>query len=144
MSPMCMLMCIFVKYLKLKEEWRNYSEHWPTQPSTIFDSGPSRLQRVKNMFIWPQHYSNKELNIKHQSIQINLVVAEIYSFYYGYAIFEQRPRKLAWGLFKGSAANTLVPDTTAHLKGSSGVHASMGQGCFGSKRGTNKILGRWS
>ncbi|KAK3513688.1 hypothetical protein QTP70_028775 [Hemibagrus guttatus] len=35
---------------------------------------------------------------------------------------------------KGSSANILVPDTTAHLQGSSGVHASMGQGCFGSKR----------
>ncbi|KAK3515693.1 hypothetical protein QTP70_028532 [Hemibagrus guttatus] len=42
---------------------------------------------------------------------------------------------------KGSAANILVPDTTAHLQGSSGVHASTGQGCFGSKRGTNTILG---
>ena len=40
---------------------------------------------------------------------------------------------------KGSAANILVPDTTAHLQGSSGVHASTGQGCFGSKRGTNNI-----
>ncbi|KAK3514617.1 hypothetical protein QTP70_021529, partial [Hemibagrus guttatus] len=28
---------------------------------------------------------------------------------------------------KGSAANILVPDTTAHLQGSSGAHASMGQ-----------------
>ena len=33
----------------------------------------------------------------------------------------------------------LVPDTTAHLQGSSGVHASMGQGCFGSNGGTNTI-----
>ena len=33
---------------------------------------------------------------------------------------------------KGSAANILVPDTTAHLQGSSGVHASTGQLCFGS------------
>ena len=46
----------------------------------------------------PKHYSNKQPNIKLRSIQINLVVAETYSFYYGYAIFEQRPRKLAWGL----------------------------------------------
>ena len=46
----------------------------------------------------PKHYSNKQLNIKLQSIQINFVVAEKYSCYYGYAIFEQRPRKLAWGL----------------------------------------------
>jgi len=45
---------------------------------------------------------------------------------------------------KGSAANILVPDTTAHLQGSSGVHASTSQGCFGSKRGNNTILGRWS
>ncbi|KAK3543232.1 hypothetical protein QTP70_014109 [Hemibagrus guttatus] len=45
---------------------------------------------------------------------------------------------------KGSAANILVPDTTAHLQGSSGVHASMGQGCSGSKRRTNTILVRWS
>ncbi|KAK3554377.1 hypothetical protein QTP70_023086, partial [Hemibagrus guttatus] len=35
-----------------------------------------------------------------------------------------------------------LPDTTAHLQGSSGVHASTGQGCFVSKRGTNTILGR--
>ena len=46
--------------------------------------------------------------------------------------------------FKGSAPNILVPDTTAHLQGYSGVHASMGQGGFGSKRGTNTVLGRWS
>ncbi|KAK3563225.1 hypothetical protein QTP86_018278 [Hemibagrus guttatus] len=46
--------------------------------------------------------------------------------------------------FKGSVAKILVPDTTGHLQGSSGVHASTGQGCFGSKRGTNTILGRWS
>ena len=44
--------------------------------------------------------------------------------------------------FKGSAADILVPNTTAHLQGSSGVHALMGKGCFGSKRGTNTILGR--
>ncbi|KAK3511175.1 hypothetical protein QTP70_032220, partial [Hemibagrus guttatus] len=36
---------------------------------------------------------------------------------------------------KGSAANILVPDNTAYLQGSSGVHALMDQGCFGSKRG---------
>ena len=36
---------------------------------------------------------------------------------------------------KGSAANILVPDTTAHLQGSRGVHAFTGQGRFGSKRG---------
>ena len=36
---------------------------------------------------------------------------------------------------KGSGANILVPDTTAHLQGSSGVHALMVQGCFGSKGG---------
>ncbi|KAK3560338.1 hypothetical protein QTP86_006422 [Hemibagrus guttatus] len=45
---------------------------------------------------------------------------------------------------KGSAANILVPDPTAHLQGSSGVHSLTGQGCFGSKRLTNTILGRWS
>ncbi|KAK3517616.1 hypothetical protein QTP70_013286 [Hemibagrus guttatus] len=43
---------------------------------------------------------------------------------------------------KGSTANILVPDPTAHLQGSSGVHASTGQDCFGSKMGTNTILGR--
>ncbi|KAK3541647.1 hypothetical protein QTP86_033848, partial [Hemibagrus guttatus] len=43
---------------------------------------------------------------------------------------------------KRSAANILVPDPTAHLQGSSGVHASTGQGCFGSKQGTDTILGR--
>ena len=41
-------------------------------------------------------------------------------------------------------ADIVVPDTPTHLQGSSGVHASMGQGCFGSKRGTNTILGRWT
>lgn len=45
---------------------------------------------------------------------------------------------------KGSAANCLVPDTRAHHQGSSGVQVSMDQGCFGSKRGTNMISGRWS
>ena len=45
--------------------------------------------------------------------------------------------------FKGSAVNILVPDTTAHLRGSSGVHASMGWRCFGSNRGTNTVLGSW-
>lgn len=45
---------------------------------------------------------------------------------------------------KRSAANILVPDPTAHLQRSSGVHASTGQGCFGSKRGTDTIFGRWS
>ena len=45
---------------------------------------------------------------------------------------------------KGSAANILVPDTTAHLQGSSGVYAWTGQGCFGSKSVTNTKLGRWS
>ncbi|KAK3536019.1 hypothetical protein QTP70_025289, partial [Hemibagrus guttatus] len=45
---------------------------------------------------------------------------------------------------EGSAANILVSDPTAHVQGSSGVHASMGQGCFGSKNGTDTILGRFS
>ena len=31
-----------------------------------------------------------------------------------------------------------------HFQGSSGVHALMGLGCFGSKSGTNTTLGRWS
>ena len=44
---------------------------------------------------------------------------------------------------KGSPANILVLDTTAHLQGSSGVHASTGQGCFGSKIWTNIILRWW-
>lgn len=38
----------------------------------------------------------------------------------------------------------LVLHTTTHLQGSSEVHTSMGLGCFGSKRWTNTILGRWS
>ena len=45
---------------------------------------------------------------------------------------------------KGSAANVLVPDTTEHFQRSSGVHATMGQGCFGGKMGTYTIFGRWS
>ena len=40
-------------------------------------------------------------------------------------------------------ANISVPDTTAHIQGSSGVHALADQGCFHSKRETNTILGRW-
>ena len=39
---------------------------------------------------------------------------------------------------KGSAANL------AHLQGSHGVHASMGQGYFDSKMGINRILAKWS
>lgn len=35
---------------------------------------------------------------------------------------------------KGSAANSLVPDTRAHHRGSGGVQLSMDRGCFGSKR----------
>ena len=54
------------------------------------------------MFIWPKHSpnttQNKQLKIKLLSIQINLVVAEIYSFCYGYAIFEQRPSKFKFNL----------------------------------------------
>lgn len=49
---------------------------------------------------------------------------------------------------KGSAANISVPDSTTHLRGggggSNGVQASMGQGWFGGKRGTNATLGGWS
>uniref|UniRef100_A0A3Q1EF06 Glypican 6a n=1 Tax=Acanthochromis polyacanthus TaxID=80966 RepID=A0A3Q1EF06_9TELE len=45
---------------------------------------------------------------------------------------------------KGCPASILVPDTTAHLQGSSGVHTSTDQGLFSSKRGTNTILGKWS
>ncbi|KAK3539129.1 hypothetical protein QTP86_026698, partial [Hemibagrus guttatus] len=40
---------------------------------------------------------------------------------------------------KGSATNVLVADPTAHLQGSSGVHASTGQGCFSSKRDRHNI-----
>ncbi|XP_053538195.1 disks large homolog 3 isoform X3 [Ictalurus punctatus] len=43
---------------------------------------------------------------------------------------------------KGSAANVLVPDTTAHLQRSCGVRASTGQSCFGGTRGTYTILGK--
>lgn len=41
----------------------------------------------------------------------------------------------------GSVANFLVPDTTAQGHGSSGVHDMTGHSYFGSKRGSNKILG---
>lgn len=37
---------------------------------------------------------------------------------------------------KTSITNLLVPDTTAHHQRSCGVHASMGQNCFGRTRGT--------
>lgn len=33
---------------------------------------------------------------------------------------------------KDSVAHVLVPDTTAHFEGLSGVHALMSQECFGS------------
>jgi len=46
------------------------------------------------------------------------------------------PTSQLTGLQK-SAANILVPDTTVHLQGSSGVHT-----LTGSKRGANTILGR--
>ena len=36
---------------------------------------------------------------------------------------------------KGSAANILMPDTTAHLRGSSGIHASIGHGLFWQQKG---------
>lgn len=39
--------------------------------------------------------------------------------------------------FKRSVANILVPDITAYLQLSREVHASMTQGCFGSKRTDN-------
>ncbi len=42
---------------------------------------------------------------------------------------------------KGTAIIILVPDSTAHLQGSSGVHASMIQGCFGSKNGYLSVSG---
>lgn len=35
---------------------------------------------------------------------------------------------------KGSSANVLVPDTTAHLQRACGAHASMDQNCFVRKR----------
>ncbi|KAK3569465.1 hypothetical protein QTP86_031433 [Hemibagrus guttatus] len=44
---------------------------------------------------------------------------------------------------EGSAANILVPDTTAHLQGTSGVYALTCQGCFGRKRGTNTMMDGW-
>ena len=53
------------------------------------------------------------------------------------------PHNLCTGL-EGSAANVSVPDTTGHLQGSCGVHASAGRRCFGSTRKTNSILSRWS
>lgn len=46
------------------------------------------------------------------------------------------------GGLKGSAANILVPDTSAHVLGSGGVLP--GQGCFGSKKENSTILGRGS
>lgn len=46
------------------------------------------------------------------------------------------------GGLKGSAANILVPDTSAHVLGSGGVLP--GQGCFGSKKENSRILGRGS
>lgn len=45
---------------------------------------------------------------------------------------------------KGSAANSLVPDTRARHRGSGGVQVSVDQGRFGSKRRTNTISSRWS
>ena len=42
--------------------------------------------------------------------------------------------------FTGTAANILVPDTTGHINGSSGVHATMGQGCFGSNKGYRQYI----
>lgn len=51
---------------------------------------------------------------------------------------EGPPRNLQdWG----SAANILVPNTTAHIQTSCGVHASTGQSCFACERGTYIILG---
>ena len=63
-------------------------------------------------------------------------------------VTEHVERELEWHaskgpMPKGSGVNVLVPDTTVHLQGCSGVHASMGQGCSGNKRGTKTILGRW-
>lgn len=40
----------------------------------------------------------------------------------------------------GSATDSLVPDTTAYLQRSSGVHALTGQGCFGGKKGTYWVV----
>lgn len=44
--------------------------------------------------------------------------------------------------YKGSAANTLVPDTTALLQSSGEVHGLTGQGCFGNKKRTSTIYVR--
>lgn len=40
----------------------------------------------------------------------------------------------------GSAADILEPDNTAYLLGSSRVHTSTGQGCFGRKSGPTQYL----
>lgn len=42
-----------------------------------------------------------------------------------------------------SVGDILVADTKAHLQGSSGIHASLGQRCLGGKGGTNTTFGRW-
>lgn len=46
---------------------------------------------------------------------------------------------------KGSAAKMYVPNTTANLPGSSGIHASMGHGCLATKGGDqhNIVDSRW-
>lgn len=44
---------------------------------------------------------------------------------------------------EGSAANVLVADTTGYHQRSCGVHALMGQSCFGSTRGAYTILDGW-
>lgn len=49
------------------------------------------------------------------------------------------PRGPALKLRDWKNARFLVPDATAHLKRSCGVHASIGQCCFGAKRGTFTI-----
>lgn len=50
----------------------------------------------------------------------------------------QRRRRDALG---SALLGNLPADITAELQGSNGVHALMGQGSFGRKRGTNTILG---
>lgn len=40
-------------------------------------------------------------------------------------------------------AHILGPETRAHLQGSSGVHVSVGQACFGSRSGTGTVFARW-
>lgn len=42
---------------------------------------------------------------------------------------------------EGSGANIFIPDTTAHLQRSNGIHVWVGQSCFGGIIRTYTILG---